>query len=100
MLARKLGHTKFVVLLSLDGGTGTVKLLARALVEGMPDHALSSIFMLAEAQGITEGHADLLHCFGNVREQLERILRDDVRIVIPHSGEEVKLEVCLSSLLT
>lgn len=92
IIRRKLGHSQFVVLLSLDGGTGSVKLLARVLVDDIPDQALLSIFMIAEAHGVTESHADVLRCFGYLREESEFITAEELDIVVPHSGETVHLE--------
>lgn len=59
VLRGAMDDNRYVCLLSLDGGTGSVKLMAKVVLEGEPAQAMSSVFLVAEAHGVSESHDDL-----------------------------------------
>lgn len=86
-LATTLSDDSLVCLLSIYGGTGTVKLMARGVLEGEPAQAISSVFILAQAHGISESHNDLTRCFGLYREQIDYLRVAGVLVKLPRKGE-------------
>lgn len=77
---------------SLDSGTGTVELIARIALKGEPSHAMSSHFIVAEAQGIVEGHADLARCFGSLKSQFHELRQHGITLTEAVTKKTVKFD--------
>lgn len=79
-LSRVRSSSKYLRLLSVDGGTGTLKFMLRVLLEGDPAHSMRSILVLSEAYGVKETFKDLQFCFSAYKEEISRISMNGIRL--------------------
>lgn len=79
-------------LISLDEGTGTVKLMARVVLEGEPVQGMRSVFLVAEAHGVSESHDDLRRCFSRYREEIADIERTGAEVTVERTGRMQMLD--------
>ena len=61
-----------VVLLSLDSGTGTVKLMMK-IIQECPNQRVSDVTLIAESRGTSEAFVDLKVSFGPIREEISAL---------------------------
>ena len=69
----------FAILLSLDSGTGTVKLMFRFLTETISQN-VSEITLIAEALGTSEAFADIHAMFGSISAEILDLRENGLRI--------------------
>ena len=61
-----------VVFLSLDSGTGTVKLMMKVILEH-PNQRVSDLTLIAESRGTSEAFEDLKVSFGPIQEEISEL---------------------------
>lgn len=87
ILRGAMDDDRYMCLISQDGVTGTVKLMDRVLLEGEPAQAMSSVFLVAEAHGLSESHDDLTRCSARYREEIANTERTGVKVTVKSTGD-------------